>query len=168
MTGSGLYGELEELHRLVSEYEQIKIKDRAKAHALKHLIMTGIKKSNLDKGIKNINSMSFEELLREIHGRLSSIRNTQIQDGMHIFGQVPEAEKRVDFIYSILRYDTSGPSIRREVAKMLGYDLSELLSNQKKVDEKAKKSYGEILEEVDLLCKEIIKQVLMEVKNAQN
>ena len=167
MTGSGLYEDLEELDRLVSEYEQVKVKDRAKAHALEHIIMDTIKKTNLDKGIKNIDSMSFDEIVREIHGRLSRIRNTQIQDGMHIFGEVPKGERKVDLIYSILRYDTGdGPSIRREVAKMLGYDLAELISNQERIDEKEKKSYGEILERIDMMCKEIIKQVLMEGRDA--
>ena len=83
---------------------------------------------------------------------------------MHIFGEVPKDEKKVDFIYSILRYNMGdGPSIRREVAKMLGYDLAELISNQEKIDEKEKTSYGEILERIDMMCKKIIKQVLMEV-----
>ena len=39
------------------------------------------------------------------HGVLSRIRNTQIQDGMHVFGKPPEGEKRVNYINAILRYD---------------------------------------------------------------
>ena len=177
MTGSGLYEELAELDRLLTEYEETKIKDRGRAHALSHLILNEVKKANLDKEIKikwggrkralsefsheELHSIPFDELVREIHGKLSLIRNTQIQDGMHIFGRLPEGERKVDFIYSILRYDSgSDVSLRKEVARLLGYELSELLSDSSMIDERTGKSYGAILEEIDAVSKHIIKDVL--------
>ncbi|MBW1975857.1 MAG: cobaltochelatase subunit CobN [Deltaproteobacteria bacterium] len=179
MTGSGLYEELAELDRLLTEYEETKIKDPGRAHALEHLIINELSKSQLDKEIQvklkgekkslselnpeELHSLPFEDLAREIHGRLSTIRNTQIQDGMHIFGSLPEGERRVDFIYSILRYDAGEEiSLRREVAKLMGYDLAELLRDTSRVDEKTGKSYGAILEEIDMVSKDAIRQVLSE------
>jgi cobaltochelatase CobN len=168
MRSGGLYEDLEELDRFVSEYEQVKIKDKAKAHALKHLIIETIKKTGLDQGIRNPETKNFNEFIKEIHERLSQIRNTQIQDGMHIFGEIPKGEKKVDFIYSILRYNTGdNPSIRKEVAKALGYNLNELISNQDKWENNRNKSYGAIIEEIDSICKQIIAQILLEAKNDQ-
>ncbi|GAB6182396.1 hypothetical protein JCM13991_01370 [Thermodesulfovibrio hydrogeniphilus] len=82
---------------------------------------------------------------------------------MHIFGKLPEGERRVDFIYSILRYGTGEISLRKEIAKLLGYDISQLLENSEKVDLKTGKSYGALVEEIDKIGKEIVKKVLMGV-----
>lgn len=183
MTQGGLYEELEELNRLLGEYEQVKGRDPGRTHALEHLIMESVKKANIDKEIKvylpakdtekpkklmlselsdeDMHSLPFDEIVREAHSALSRTRNTQIQDGMHIFGELPEGERRADFIYSILRYDAGEDvSLRREIAKMMGLDLKELLSDQGKVDPERGRSYGELLEEIDLIGKKLIKEVL--------
>lgn len=177
MTESGVYDELEELDRLIGEYEESKVKDPEKLHVLQHLIFQALKKSNLDKEIKirwqekrlaiseltheELHQIPFDTIVDEIHGRLSLIRNTQIQDGMHIFGKLPEGDRRIDFIYAIMRYDAGKEiSLRKEIAKLLGYDLKELLQNQNKFDSRLKKSYGAILEMIDKIGKEVIKEVL--------
>jgi len=183
MTQGGLYEELEELNRLLGEYEQVKGPDPARTHALEHLIMESIKKANIDKEIKvyitgketekpvktalcdvsdeGIHSLPFDEIVREAHGALSRTRNTQIQDGMHIFGELPEGERRAGFIYSILRYDAGeAVSLRREIAKIMGLELRELLSDPSKVHPERKRSYGELLEEIDLMGKGLIREVL--------
>ena len=183
MTQGGLYEELGELNRLLGEYEQVKGPDPARTHALEHLIMESIKKANIDKEIKvyitgketekpvktalcdvsdeGIHSLPFDEIVREAHGALSRTRNTQIQDGMHIFGELPEGERRAGFIYSILRYDAGeAVSLRREIAKIMGLELRELLSDPSKVHPERKRSYGELLEEIDLMGKGLIREVL--------
>jgi cobaltochelatase CobN len=177
LTKTGLYEELEELDRLLGEYESAKRKDPALKHTLEHQILEAVKKAKLDvstkvfyKGKKKALSelspeetheISFEEIVSALHSQLSLIRNTQIQDGMHIFGKLPEGKRRVEFIYSILRYDTGEEiSLRKEIAKLLGYDLKELLSYREKVDERTGKSFGALLEEIDRLGKEVVAEIL--------
>ncbi|MEW6607508.1 MAG: cobaltochelatase subunit CobN [bacterium] len=161
MTQGGLYEELEELGRFIGEYEQVKDVDPARAHALQHLIMEMIEKTNLSKEMRLNQDVGFDEVVRHAHGVLSRIRNTQIQNGMHIFGQLPEGEMRVEFINSILRYDAGeNISLRRTVASMMGMDLSKMLANQDGVCPHHQKSYGELLEEVDTACKGFIRQVI--------
>jgi len=159
LTGGGLYDELDELDRLLGEYEQTKY-DPGRAHALEHLIMDEIKHTNLSAEIKlgDGSDMQFSEIVTRAHEALSKIRNTQIQSGMHIFGQLPEGEDRVDFINSILRYDErdSKVSIRRLSAGLLGLDLDELISDQGWVTEDGR-SYGALLEEIDHLSRDIIR-----------
>jgi len=179
-TEGGLYEELLELERLLSEYEDAKRKDPARIHALEHMIIDAIKKAKLDVEIKifwegkkrslsefrneELHKIPFEKIVEEAHCKLSLIRNTQIQDGMHIFGKLPEGQRRVDFIYAILRYDSGQKfSLRKEIAKLLGFELSELISQPQKIDPTTGKSYGAILEEIDKIGKEIVKSVLEEV-----
>ncbi|KKG07630.1 cobaltochelatase subunit CobN [Methanosarcina sp. 2.H.A.1B.4] len=160
MTSGGLYGSLEELDRLLGEYEQVKY-DKGRAHALKHLILDEIKKSNLDSEIKADHQPPFEEIIRKAHEALGKIRNSQIHNGMHIFGQLPEGEKKVEFINSILRYDDQESvgnrvSIRRLIAELLGLDLDELISDQSLISANGK-SNGQRLEEIDSLSKDFIR-----------
>ncbi len=153
MTGSGLYEGLEELDSLLSQYETAKI-DPARAHALQHLIIDAIKANNLDKDLRLTHDLPLAEVVGKAHEALSKIRNTRIQDGMHIFGELPAGEKRVDFISSIIRYDTGERSARRIIAQAMGLDLVELLRNQDKYSDLHKASYGALLEQLDAnLCR---------------
>lgn len=160
MTSGGLYENLAELDRLLGEYEQVK-HDKGREHALKHLILDEIKKSNMDSEIKADHQTPFEEIIREVHEVLGKIRNSQIHNGMHIFGQLPEGEKKVEFINSILRYDDQESvgnkiSIRRLIAGLLGLDLDELISDQSRISGNGK-SNGQRLEEIDSLSKDFIR-----------
>lgn len=180
LTEGGLYDELMELDRLLSEYEEAKRKEPARLHTLEHMIIGAIAKAKLDKEIKilwhdkkvclselsheELHQIPFEKIIEEAHAKLSLIRNTQIQDGMHIFGKLPEGDRRVDFIYSIMRYDAGQElSLRKEIAKLLGYDWEEILANSQKIDPLTGKAFGAISEEIDKIGKEIVKKVLMEV-----
>jgi cobaltochelatase CobN len=161
MTQGGLYDELEELSRHLGEYEQARISDKGRAHALEHLILDLIRKTNLDKEIKLADDMSFSEVARRAHEALGRTRNTQIQDGMHVFGELPEGDKRVDFINSILRYDAGEEvSLRKVMCRLMGLDIHKLLSDQGAVDPRHRKSHGELLEDVDIRGKSLIKEIL--------
>ena len=110
MTESGVYGDLKELEENIAAYRQSKVSERALAHALEHVILDLLKKTNLAEELKLealIDSgMSFERILELAHGKISEMYTTQIPDGMHIFGEVPGGEKRVDLINAILRFDS--------------------------------------------------------------
>ncbi|HEX2960096.1 MAG TPA: cobaltochelatase subunit CobN, partial [Chitinispirillaceae bacterium] len=126
MSSSGLYDELEELDRTLAEYEQVKGEDCTRDHLLQHQIIGTIHRADLDHEIKvtidddsgtmvnvsldkvyhdKIHDLPFEEIARAAHGALTRVRNSFIQDGMHILGQLPVGDRRVDFIHSIIRYD---------------------------------------------------------------
>lgn len=175
LTESGLYGELEELDRLLGEH--CLTKDQARRHVLEHKIIELVKKTNLDKGVKifvggkrrslaeltieEIHEMDFEEISDAIHSHLSLIRNSQIQDGMHVFGMIPEGERRVDFIYAILRYDAGQKvSLRKKIGQMLSYDVSELLAYRDRIDKNSGRSYSAILEDIDKLGKAVVAEII--------
>ncbi|MBC7219815.1 MAG: cobaltochelatase subunit CobN, partial [Hadesarchaea archaeon] len=145
MTQSGLYDELLEVDRLLGEYESAK-HDHARSHELRDLLIEAIKAANLDKGIKLTEDTPLEEIVRRTHNELSRVRNTQIDSGMHIFGQIPEGYKRVEFINAVLRFEGNGISPRRIIASMMGLDLDTLLSDQGAINEHYGKSHGQLLE----------------------
>lgn len=182
MIQGGLYEGLEELAGFLGEYEQVNDHDPGKAHVLEHMIMDAIKATGLDNDIKVSvpdpegrvrmkklsdlgdiphDTISFEEIRSSAHSALSRIRNTKIQDGLHIFGQVPEGEKRIDLINSILRYDAGDDaSLRKVLARMMGLELADLLEDGGRIDPGTGKSCGELLEELDIACRDIIRLML--------
>ncbi|MGB9802972.1 cobaltochelatase subunit CobN [Desulfofundulus sp.] len=162
MTGGGLYDELAELERYLEEYEKARVADPARAHTLEHLIIEEIKKTNLDKQIPvEGGHHDFASLAEKAHEVLSVIRNTQIQDGQHVFGELPQGEKRVEFINSILRFDAGQElSLRRSVARLMDLDLAELLADQGRFSTRYGRSYGALLEEIDAAVKAFIGRFL--------
>jgi len=159
MTESGLYDELLEVDRLLGEYEIAK-HDHARSHELRHLLIDAIKAANLDRGMKLADDMPLEEIVTKAHNQLSRVRNTQIDSGMHIFGELPQGERRVEFINSIMRFEGSGVPLRGTVAAMMGLSMEELLADQGAVNERYGKSHGQLLETVDGLCKKLIDMYL--------
>ncbi|AGB01946.1 cobaltochelatase subunit CobN [Methanoregula formicica] len=159
MTQGGLYEGLEELDNLLSQYETAKI-DPARAHALQHLIIDAVTAINLDKDMHLTHDLPLSEVVSRAHEALSKIRNTQIQSGMHIFGELPIGDKRLDFINSIIRFDTGDPSARRTIAEVMGFDLTELLTNQNKYSDEHQASYGALLERLESTSKKFIDSAL--------
>jgi cobaltochelatase CobN len=161
MSQAGLYEELEELGRFLSEYEQAKITDKTRAHALEHMIIDLIKQTNLDQEINFTKETPFDEVVRKAHEVLSRIRNTQIYDGMHIFGEVPQGERRINFIYSILRFDADEEkSLRKTLSRLMGLELQSLLNDPGEVSSRWQKSHGELLEEIDSFGRFVVAEAL--------
>ena len=162
MIEGGLYDALAELDRYLEEYEKAKVADPGRAHMLEHLIIEEIQKTNLDKQISvDGGHDSFAAIAEKAHDVLSLIRNTQIQDGQHIFGDLPRGERRVEFINSILRFDAGQEiSLRRAVAQLMNLDLAELLSEQGRVSTYHGKSYGALLEDINTAAKVFIARFL--------
>lgn len=161
MTAGGLYDGLEELNRFLGEYEQIKGIDRGRAHALEHLIDKALEETNLSKEIGLSPDTPFEKKAKAAHEVLGGIQNSQIPDGMHIFGELPEGEKRVDFINSILKYDAGEEmSLRKGLCKLMGMDIGPLLKDKGAVCPYHRKTHGDLLEEIDLLSRKFIMEVL--------
>ncbi|WP_419657430.1 cobaltochelatase [Desulfosarcina variabilis str. Montpellier] len=165
MQQGGLYEGLEELDRLLGEYEQAKLTDRGRAHTLVHMIMDSIEKTDLAREIgldpDEPSDVPIEETLRRTHEALSRIRNTQIQDGMHIFGQIPEGERRIDFINAILRFDAGETiSLRKMLCRAMGLDLGVLLKDQGVINDAFGMSHGQLLEKIDSLGRQAIAAIL--------
>nr|QNO57084.1 hypothetical protein LPILPELN_00016 [Methanosarcinales archaeon ANME-1 ERB7] len=151
MTESGLYGDLKGLEDHIAEYNKVKSSDKARAHALEHIIVDLIRKMklseeiNLDKRLED--GYSFAGVIELAHSAITRIYNTQIPDGMHIFGEVPGGAKRVELINSILKYDS-------ELRKLI-FELMEL-------DIEPSEAESELLAKVDGIAKEFISAFLAE------
>ena len=125
MTSSDLYAGLKDLEDQIADYNRAKDVDRARAHALEHTIVDLLEETGIgdEIGLRALldHGVPFEEGVAAAHTSVSRIADTRIPDGMHIFGEVPEGERRVEFIHAIMRY--SG-DLRSAVLRMMGHDGS--------------------------------------------
>lgn len=166
MVYGGLYDELEELERALGDYEQARRSDAARAHALEHQIMELIRGAKMDAELgiaagATHHDLDFEATARAAHEALGRIRNTHIQDGMHIFGDIPTGERRADLLWSILRYDAGrAVSLRKTVCRMLGLELEQLLANPAEVHPLLCRSNAALLEEAEALCRSVVGYML--------
>ncbi|MBN1380345.1 MAG: cobaltochelatase subunit CobN [Deltaproteobacteria bacterium] len=112
MVKGELYGDLDELDRLLEEYERFADVEPAKAHTISHLILEKSKGLRLLDGKEDAAHDHFHETVREIHEKLSLLKKTYIPKGMHIFGRLPEGEKLGDFLYAVARYENTPDSLR--------------------------------------------------------
>ena len=161
-TSGGLYEELEQIDQLVEQYEMAKIADHAQAHQFVHQITDLVNAGNLKSQIKGeISHDNIDGLIEELHGLLTLIRNTQIQEGLHIFGEIPEGSRKTDFLYGVLRYENGyKPGLRKQVCSLYGLDFKDLLKNPDRFLPEYGKSAGGILEHIDDICKTVTERLL--------
>lgn len=159
LTQGGLYDSLEEIDNILTQYETTK-NDPARAHALGHFLREAVIRANLHRDMHVTSDTPLPELVAKAHEALSKIRNTFIPQGMHVFGDKPDGEKRVDFISSIVRFDPGESSPRRLIAEIMGFDLTDLLENQQAYSEKYGMSHGALLEKIDGELNRFVRTVL--------
>ena len=133
MTDSDLYGELKELEDRIAEYKRATVSDGGRAHALQHIILELLEKSNLAKEIKleklTASGASFDDILERAHDKISLLYNTQIPDGMHIFGQLPGGARREEMVRAILR-----PEVRKAASSLLGKEVTTRIEDLQELD----------------------------------
>lgn len=162
MAQGGLYDDLEELDNLLKQYDKVRLADKTQAHLLEHLVIEEIQKNNLEKQISLDDYHDhFDQVVAEAHKILSTVKNTQIQDGMHIFGQQPNGADRIEMLNAIVRFEgVDQTSLRSAVCQLIGVDLKTLLSQTDAFSEAVGKNNGAILFDIDVIGKSIIADFL--------
>ncbi|MBD2168967.1 cobaltochelatase subunit CobN [Calothrix membranacea FACHB-236] len=107
MTRAELYGSLQQLENLIDEYYEAESLDPVRLPMIRDRIRELILQENLhqDLGITNEQDiLNFENLiLNSINGYLCELKEAQIRDGLHIFGQCPQGKQLRDLIVAIAR-----------------------------------------------------------------
>ncbi|AFM28047.1 cobaltochelatase subunit CobN [Desulfomonile tiedjei] len=118
MVKGELYGDLDQLARLIDEYQRFQNTEPARAHTIQHMIMEQAKTLNLLDG-KELNHDNFSERIHDLHDSLQVLKEMHIPKGMHIFGRLPSDEKLADFVHAIIRFDTGEGSLRWLIARLI-------------------------------------------------
>lgn len=113
LTRAENYGATQDLERLVDEYYEALSLDRTRANLLRKQILQQALQQNLhrDLGLPAPTSAEEEQqLLNRTDAYLCELKESQIRDGLHVFGQSPEGIQLRDTLLALARYPVGNGS----------------------------------------------------------
>ena len=109
LTRAGSHGALEELERLVDEFFDAASLDPRRCAPLSARILELAASAGLDEDCGIRAGDGSDDALRKLDGYLCEIKEMQIRDGLHVFGQAPEPQRRTALLRAIAR-SVRGPA----------------------------------------------------------
>ncbi|WP_285682159.1 cobaltochelatase subunit CobN [Actinoplanes sp. NBRC 103695] len=100
------YGDIARLEQLLDEHASIATLDPPKLPAIRAQIWTLIQAARLDHDLglaARPGDEEFDEFILHIDGWLCEIKDVQIRDGLHVLGEAPAGEARVNLVLAMLR-----------------------------------------------------------------
>lgn len=132
LTRAELYDNLQQLETLIDEYYQAQSLDPSRLKIINQKILELVKDSNIDRdlGIEKLDQQTLPEFLTVADGYLCELKEAQIRNGLHIFGQCPQGEKLRDLILSMARQPSSDHlGLTSAIASDFCLNLNPLTSN---------------------------------------
>jgi cobaltochelatase CobN len=128
MTRAELYGPLQQLEALIDEYCEAQSLDPSRLPMIRDRIVALTNQENLDKDLGiQLNKSEFTEFITRTDGYLCELKESQIRDGLHIFGQCPQGRQLRDLIIAIARHPSTNRSgLTRSLAQDLNLDFDPL------------------------------------------
>jgi cobaltochelatase CobN len=177
MTRAELYGPLQQLEGLIDEYYEAQSLDPTRLSIISDRISKLVVQEQLhrDLGIEIESSVGarhalplLEEFLTRADGYLCELKEAQIRDGLHIFGQCPQGRQLRDLIVAIARHPGIGRiGLTRALAEDWGLDFDPLTADFSVdrgqfsvVNGKTCRTIGEIVEILEQHAAELVEQLI--------
>jgi cobaltochelatase CobN len=131
LTRAESYGPLKDLEQLVDEYYEAAGIDPRRIKVLTENILTLCRATGLDEDIGIGVDESEDDALAKLFGYLCELKELQIRDGLHVFGESPVGRLLDDFLVALLRVprgkgEGADASLHRALAKDLGFGFDPL------------------------------------------
>ncbi|BBH64008.1 cobaltochelatase CobN [Actinoplanes sp. OR16] len=100
------YGDIARLEQLLDEHANIAALDPAKLPAIRAQIWTLIQAAKMDHDLGQAHrpdDEEFDDFIMHIDGWLCEVKDVQIRDGLHVLGQAPVGEARINLVLAMLR-----------------------------------------------------------------
>jgi len=126
MTRAETYGPLQQLEGRMDEYYEALSLDPRRAKLLRVSILDQVLSDGLHVELgftKPTDDTQREALLKRLDAYLCEIKESQIRDGLHIFGQSPTGRQRVDTLVALARYPGGEGAAQGSLTVALAQDL---------------------------------------------
>ena len=136
LTRAGLYNDLDRVERLLEEHAQCETMYPERAHELEHEIEHLLEEAPWREELPDE-----DDWLNALSNYLCELKESQIRSGLHIFGEVPQHERRLDFLLSLLRMSSAErPGLLQALLdKPPDFDLDSLSNSERdRVEELAR------------------------------
>jgi cobaltochelatase CobN len=100
------YGDIARLEQLLDEHANIASMDPAKLPAVRGEIWQLMHAAEMHRDLgleERPDDEEFDDFILHVDGWLCEIKDAQIRDGLHVLGQAPDGEARVNLVLAILR-----------------------------------------------------------------
>ncbi|MBA4608944.1 cobaltochelatase subunit CobN [Aeromicrobium sp. Marseille-Q0843] len=100
------YGDIAKLEQLLDEYANVAAMDPPKLPAIRQQIWTLMQSAQMHRDLgleERPGDEEFDDFLLHVDGWLCEIKDVQIRDGLHVLGQAPAGEGRVNLVLAVLR-----------------------------------------------------------------
>jgi cobaltochelatase CobN len=133
-TNADLYEDLADVERALADYTDAIRQDPGKTSVSAGLLWDAVKKADLhhDLGLSEEDALNDRDtFVSRLHGYLSELADTMINDGLHTLGQAPEGDRLAEFLVQLTRLNNGDiPSLREEVAAARGYTYDGLVAHR--------------------------------------
>ena len=143
MARAETYGDMAKLEQLLDEYATVAALDPTKVPLVRQQIWTLIQAAQLHHDL-HLDQMpgddEFDDFVLHVDGYLCEVKDVQIRDGLHILGDGPVGEPRVNLVLAILHASqvwggrsAALPGLRAALAATYGLDEKRLLDGAGRV-----------------------------------
>lgn len=180
MTRAELYGPLLELERLIDEYYEAQNLDPKRVSIIRDRLSKLIFDQNLHQELSlsdnnNVNKSKsaakddeITDIIANIDGYLCELKEAQIRDGLHIFGQCPQGRQLRDLIVAIARCPGVGRlGLTRALAEDLGLDFDPLTVDTAFIHPQYG-HIGEAIEQLENIAAELVEQMIKNISKFSN
>ena len=134
LTRAESYGPLRDLERLADEYYDASLLDLRRATELRGEILQLVRETALDRELGLVITDDPDSWLPQLDAYLCDLKESQIRDGLHVFGESPTGQLRRDTLVALLRIprgDAQGgnASLLRALAEDLQLDFDPLAAD---------------------------------------
>ncbi|MEO8891021.1 MAG: cobaltochelatase subunit CobN, partial [Coleofasciculaceae cyanobacterium] len=161
MTRAELYGSLQQLEGLIDEYYEAQSLDPSRLALISGRIAQLVEQEQLQQDL-GVDVTSLPEFLNRADGYLCELKEAQIRDGLHIFGQCPTGRQLRDLIVAIARNPTRDRlGLTRALAQDLGWDFDPLTADFSVVlNNTPKRIVGDAVEELEQEAAELVTDLI--------
>ncbi|NIF17856.1 cobaltochelatase subunit CobN [Pantoea sp. Cy-639] len=178
LTRAETYGPLRHLEQLADEYYEAQLLDPRRAQELQRDILALLKANHIDRELALEGQLDDAAVwLPRLDTYLCDLKESQIRDGLHVFGQSPVGRLRNDTLLALLRVERgdgkgANASLIRTLAKALSLgfdpldcDLGEAWQGPRPtvlqdIDDSLWRTTGDTRERLELLAARLIEQAL--------
>ena len=175
LTRAELYGPLEQLEQLVDEYYEAQTLDPSRLGLIRDRVFNLVTTEHLLAEVSNPadDPADTATLLTQLDGYLCELKEAQIRDGLHIYGQCPQGRQLRDLIIAIARSPAGGRvGLTRAIAQSWNLDIDPLTQDFGEVLEPSVtlngalcRTVGDVVEQLEIEAARLIEGLLEEQTN---
>ncbi|MGP1386176.1 MAG: cobaltochelatase subunit CobN [Thainema sp.] len=172
LTRAELYGPLEQLEQLVDEYYEAQTLDPSRLGLIRDRIFNLVTTEHLIEELSNPTDDPADTatLLTQLDGYLCELKEAQIRDGLHIYGQCPQGRQLRDLIIAIARSPAGGRmGLTRAIAQAWNLDIDPLTQDFGEVLEPSVtlngalcRTVGDVVEQLEIEAARLVEGLLEE------